>query len=160
MTDDPIRIEAVGSTLFGAVWRSTTLSELRETIANALAEDRVWPYLRAVDPEHRGLNIIFYSDDLGDQQAADVAIGVTVSGRFADSDEVKCLTLPDGRAAQFTHFGPYDQLATAHRRIRDWADEEGRELAGPFWELYGHWSDDPARLRTDVFYLLDDAGPG
>ena len=22
------------------------------------------------------------------------------------------------------------------------------------WEVYGHWSEDPAQLRTDVFYLL------
>jgi hypothetical protein len=28
------------------------------------------------------------------------------------------------------------------------------------WELYGHWEDDPAKLRTDVFYLLRPVGPG
>jgi hypothetical protein len=31
-------------------------------------------------------------------------------------------------------------------------------LAGPNWEIYGHWLDewnnDPAKIRTDVFYLL------
>jgi hypothetical protein len=31
-------------------------------------------------------------------------------------------------------------------------------LAGPNWEVYGHWTDewnsDPAKIRTDVFYLL------
>jgi len=30
-------------------------------------------------------------------------------------------------------------------------------FAGPNWEIYGHWTDDPAQLRTDVFYLLDCA---
>jgi hypothetical protein len=30
----------------------------------------------------------------------------------------------------------------------------GREIALPFWEVYGDWSDDPAKLRTDVLYLL------
>jgi hypothetical protein len=36
-------------------------------------------------------------------------------------------------------------------------------LAGPNWEVYGHWQDewnsDPSKIRTDVFYLLV-ADPG
>jgi hypothetical protein len=35
---------------------------------------------------------------------------------------------------------------------------QGHELAGPSWEVYGHWLDewnsDPRKIRTDVFYLL------
>ena len=31
-------------------------------------------------------------------------------------------------------------------------------LAGPNWEIYGHWVDewnrDPSKIRTDVFYLI------
>jgi hypothetical protein len=27
-------------------------------------------------------------------------------------------------------------------------------LAGPNWEIYGDWNDQPDQLRTDVFYLL------
>jgi hypothetical protein len=27
-------------------------------------------------------------------------------------------------------------------------------LAGPCWELYGEWHDDPARRRTDMYHLL------
>jgi hypothetical protein len=23
------------------------------------------------------------------------------------------------------------------------------------WEIYGHWDDDPSKVRTDVFYFLD-----
>jgi hypothetical protein len=31
-------------------------------------------------------------------------------------------------------------------------------MTGVDWEIYGHWDDDPAKLRTDVFYLLADTG--
>ncbi|MEO8562457.1 MAG: hypothetical protein ABI601_10305 [bacterium] len=31
----------------------------------------------------------------------------------------------------------------------------GREHTGTRWEVYGHWVDDPVRLRTDVLYLLE-----
>ncbi len=27
-------------------------------------------------------------------------------------------------------------------------------LAGPSWEVYGHWHEDPAQLKTDIYYLL------
>jgi len=29
-------------------------------------------------------------------------------------------------------------------------------MAGPRWEVYGHWSDNPATRRTDIFYLLTE----
>ena len=39
---------------------------------------------------------------------------------------------------------------TIERRIAD-------NRAGPAWEIYGDWTDDPAQLRTDVQYLLGSA---
>ena len=27
-------------------------------------------------------------------------------------------------------------------------------IAGPNWEVYTHWEEDPAKLRTEVYYLL------
>jgi effector-binding domain-containing protein len=35
-----------------------------------------------------------------------------------------------------------------------WCKSQGYALAGPFWEVYGDWSDNPTEVRTDVFYLL------
>ena len=32
--------------------------------------------------------------------------------------------------------------------------QHGHETALPLWEIYGDWDDDPAKLRTDVLYLL------
>jgi effector-binding domain-containing protein len=42
----------------------------------------------------------------------------------------------------------------AHNAIHQWAKENNQPLAGPSWEIYGHWTDDPAALRTDIYYLL------
>jgi len=56
------------------------------------------------------------------------------------------------------HFGPYQQLGVAHQAIRDWCSGHNLQLAGPNWEIYGHWQDDwnadPSQIRTDVFYQL------
>jgi hypothetical protein len=46
----------------------------------------------------------------------------------------------------------------AHQAIRDWCSAHNLQLAGPNWEVYGHWQNewntDPAKIRTDVFYQL------
>ena len=76
---------------------------------------------------------------------------------FGDS-EVVAANLPTGLTATTTHFGPYGQLAAAHQAIHAWCHTHGHQLAGPNWEIYGHWQDDwnqnPSQIRTDVFYLL------
>ena len=60
--------------------------------------------------------------------------------------------------ATTTHYGPYGQLRGAHEAIHRWCGNNGYTLAGPSWEVYGHWEDawnsDPSKIRTDVFYLL------
>jgi hypothetical protein len=65
---------------------------------------------------------------------------------------------PPGPAASLAHFGPYHTLGNTHAAIRDWCAANGHHLAGPNWEVYGHWQADwdanPSRIRTDVFYLL------
>jgi hypothetical protein len=35
-----------------------------------------------------------------------------------------------------------------------WSKVRGISFAGPAWEEYDDWNDDPARLRTDIYRLL------
>jgi effector-binding domain-containing protein len=57
-----------------------------------------------------------------------------------------------------THFGPYGGLGAAHNAVRTWCKTNNRTLAGPNWEIYGHWlpewNTDPSKIRTDVYYQL------
>ena len=83
-----------------------------------------------------------------------------VGERFAGNDRVQCSQLPAGRVATAVHFGPYGRLGEAHAAIREWCARHGHRLANASWEIYGHWDQswnaEPARIRTDVFYLLSD----
>jgi effector-binding domain-containing protein len=67
---------------------------------------------------------------------------------------VICSSTPAGLVATAVHLGPYNRLGEAHAAVHKWCADHGHVLAGPSWELYGHWTDDPAQLRTDVFWLL------
>ena len=93
-----------------------------------------------------GVNIAYYSkcDSAGE---LDVECGVQVeSGGNSWT--------PAGRVATIVYAGPYDRMKAAHDEIHRWAREHGHKLAGPSWEVYGHWNEDPAKLQTNIFYLL------
>jgi hypothetical protein len=92
------------------------------------------------------LNIVFYPGTGGGGEF-DIECGVRVNGGGNSST-------PAGTAATTTYFGSYDRMGPAHEAIHQWSRDHGRALAGPSWEVYGHWTDDPAKLRTDIFYLL------
>jgi effector-binding domain-containing protein len=103
-----------------------------------------------------GRNVAIYSDRADGVIALEC--GVEVAGRFVESAEIVRSSTPGGRAASVTHLGPYSELGIAHQAIQDWAKANGHQLAGPRWEIYGHWqpdwNDNPSRIRTDVFYLI------
>jgi effector-binding domain-containing protein len=85
-------------------------------------------------------------------------VGVEINTPFAGHGEIAGSATPAGAVATAVHFGPYARLQEAHRAIREWCANQGDALAGPNWEIYGHWTDewnnDLARIRTDVFSLL------
>jgi effector-binding domain-containing protein len=92
-----------------------------------------------------GLNIVLYPGDVAGE--FEIACGVQL-------EEGGNASTPAGAVATTVYMGPYDQMKSAHHAIHQWVRENGRQIAGPSWEVYGHWSDDPAKLRTDIYYLL------
>jgi hypothetical protein len=93
-----------------------------------------------------GLNIVLYPGS-GMDGEFEIGCGVQLeSGGNA--------VTPAGLVATTVYFGPYDQMHPAHAAIHRWVRESGHKLAGPSWEVYGHWTDDSAKLRTDIFYLV------
>jgi effector-binding domain-containing protein len=86
-------------------------------------------------------------------------VGVEVAELFTEQDGVVRSTTPGGRVAVVAHLGPYGGLGRAHAAVREWAKTSGHRLAGPNWEIYGHWQDawnaNPSLIRTDVCYQVE-----
>jgi effector-binding domain-containing protein len=59
--------------------------------------------------------------------------------------------------ATTAHFGDYAQMAGAYAALEQWWTGNGRRPAGVSWEVYGDWDDDPAKVRTDIYFLLRPA---
>ena len=113
--------------------------------------DRVWAFVRSeqLDFVH---NVFVYRVE--SDAAYLVELGVQVTARFPDGDEVVCSETPAGEVATTAHIGPYDRLGEAHDAVQAWCAEHDKALSPTSWEVYGDHDDDPAKLRTDVFYLL------
>jgi effector-binding domain-containing protein len=97
----------------------------------------------------RWQNMMLYKD-----QRPDVEVGVLVSGSFESQGRVIASELPGGEVATAIHRGDYAQLGVTHDAVRQHVAAEGRELAGPCWEIYGHGRADPSQQETEVFWLL------
>ena len=94
-------------------------------------------------------NVMLYKDD-----RPGVEVGVLASACFEPEGRVIASELPAGEVATATHRGDYSRLGVTHDAVRDHVAAQGRELAGPRWEIYGHWRANPNELETEVFWLL------
>jgi effector-binding domain-containing protein len=85
---------------------------------------------------------------------------VELLGPFAENGDVVLSATPAGAAASATLFGPYGALGAVHGAIRQWCSANHQSLAGPSWEINGHWqpewNTDSSQIRTDVYYQLVD----
>lgn len=101
-----------------------------------------------------GRHIALYAD-----AAIEVLIGVEAIEHFREAGELVAASTPAGDVAATEHLGPYALLGAAHDAVHAWCRANGRRLAGPRWELYGHWEPSwdahPERIRTEVCYLLE-----
>ena len=146
MTYD-VQIRSVTGTPLLAVRRRATLSQLSTVVPDACGA--VWASIRRSQMASHGRNVAVYlNDDI------DLEVGVEVGPDAIADGEVILSATPTGMVATTEHRGPYSRLHEAHAAVRQWCRTYQHRLAGPTWEIYGHWSDDPDALRTDVFYLL------
>jgi effector-binding domain-containing protein len=111
--------------------------------------DEVYACLQRHDSAKQGCNVMLYKDDV-----PNVEVGVELIAPCVLDQPVVRSALPAGDVAMTVHRGPYQDLGVAHDRVKRWCSDNGRALAGPSWEAYGDWREDPADLETEVYYLL------
>jgi effector-binding domain-containing protein len=146
-----VQLEQLGSRPLAIVRRRARSQDLSRIVPDACGT--VWGVVRSQQIPGAGRHVAVYLDG-----QINLEVGVELDAPFAGSGEVVGSATPAGLVASTTHYGPYGQLHAAHQAIVRWCRNSGYTLAGPNWEIYGHWEDawnsDPSRIRTDVFYLL------
>ena len=132
------------------VRRQVKQSELSRVVPEGCG--LAWKAVRAQNVK-AGRNIAIYWDG-----SIRLEAGVELPGPFVEDGEVVRSVTPGGAAASTTHLGPYGGLGAAHAAIQEWCAKHNHRLAGPQWEIYGHWQEawnnDPSQIRTDVFHQV------
>lgn len=116
-----------------------------------------WDYLKE-HPEipKTGINIWIYRPGVSSEEFP-VEPGAEVLAPFESDGPVQCVETPTGEVATAEHIGPFEGIGGAHTAVREWCRTSGRKLEGTSWEVYGHWNEDPSKLTSEVFYLLEPA---
>ncbi|MFO0952002.1 MAG: GyrI-like domain-containing protein [Isosphaeraceae bacterium] len=154
----PVRLERHPGQPLLVVRLSVGPQDLPRAVPSACGA--VWKAVKSHGITGAGRLVAVYLDG-----AIHLEVGVEVDPPAASQGDLIASTTPSGPVATATHFGPYSQLHQAHDAIHGFCRQNALTLAGPSWEVYGHWQDDwnhdPSKIRTDVYYLLtpDAAAP-
>jgi effector-binding domain-containing protein len=146
-----VHIEHVEAQLTGVVRLRADPSAFAQVVPQTCGE--VWTFFRSSGLPRPGRHLALYLDCKGN-----IEVGAEVGQPFTGNGRVVCSSTPAGRVATTAHLGSYSRLGAAHDAVLKWCADHGHALAGVSWEVYGHWTDDPSQLRTDVFYLLRPGG--
>ncbi|HET6327525.1 MAG TPA: GyrI-like domain-containing protein [Planctomycetaceae bacterium] len=134
------------------VHRRAKLDQLTKVVPAACGDS--WNLVKKLGVK-AGRNVAVYLDcDVSGE--INMEIGQEAFEPFSSTGDLFYSSTPGGEVITTAHIGPYDRLGEAHDALRQWAADHKRTFAGPNWEIYGHWTDDANKLRTDVFYLLTD----
>ena len=153
MSDYVVQLQQRDSIPVAVVRRQARADELSRLVPQCCG--LVWNALKA-QQLRGGRHVAIYWD-----KSIRLEVGVEMSAPFAEQEDLVRSATPAGAIASVTHLGPYAGLGAAHQAIHDWCNARNHRLAGPKWEIYGHWKSewdsDPSQIRTDVFYLLAPA---
>jgi hypothetical protein len=148
----PVRIQPAAPRTLAAVQACLPAHRVLREFGRYL--DQVYA-ARAAGIPLDGQNIFLYRDAKDPPGHLVIEFGVGVTAPFTPLGAVRPVDLPVGDVATTTHRGPYAGLGAAHDAVIAWCRSQGRALAGPRWEVYGHWTGEEAEPITDIYYLLE-----
>jgi hypothetical protein len=112
------------------------------------AMDETWGIVRSNSIPNAGMNHIVYSN------AGQVFAGVEISGDVDLSWGLEQVDLVIPRYIYYRHVGAYNLLGQAYAAVDAEIAARGLVPSGLSLEIYGHWSEDPAKLVTELLIGL------
>lgn len=110
--------------------------------------DRLWQEVRSRKLPNKGINVWVYEEG----NLLFTGVELTAPPPAGSALETKTISLP--RYAYFKHIGPYTEMKTTYEAAREEVKKVGIQARPPYVEIYGHWSDDPAKLETELLWSI------
>jgi len=105
----------------------------------------------ALAPGH-GHNFILYSDET--KEGGTLLVGVLDRQPGGADPDVKAAHVPGGRVITAAHWGDYAHMRTTYDVLHAEVKAKALKRIWKSLEVYGDWSDDPAKVRTDLYLYL------
>ena len=130
-----------------------------QTISTLIRTSGVWELMKARGIKSTGHNVVVYWDEPGrdlmhSPGGIPVDIGAEIEASFESDAELQCTSTQAGRFITVLHVGPVDRLGEAYDALHAHIRAQNLTPAGPYWEFYGHWSEDPQKFEKSVSYAL------
>lgn len=110
--------------------------------------DRLWKEVRSRKLPNKGLNVWVYEE--GNRLFTGVEL--TAPPPAGSPLEVKTVSLP--RYAYYKHVGPYTEMKSTYEAAREEFRRVGIQARLPYLEIYGHWTEDPTKLETELLWSI------
>ena|SRR5258705_8466556 len=110
---------------------------------------KMWKIVKSNNLKNKGLNIWVY------ERNEMVFAGVELDGspKHDTGLEHKSITLK--KYAYYKHVGPYNLIKQAGQTMKDELKNQGLEIRNPYIEIYGHWTNDEAKLETELLMCIE-----
>jgi hypothetical protein len=110
--------------------------------------NQLWQEVRFLELPNKGINIWVYDESYqlftGVELMTPPPAGCPLEG--------KTVTL--SRYAYYKHIGPYSEMKTTYEAAREEFKKVGIRARLPYVEIYGHWTDDPSKLETELLWSI------
>ena len=110
--------------------------------------DKMWQTIRANHLKHKGINIWVY------EQNEKVFAGVELETDSTDNTSLEFNSVTLTKYGYYKHIGPYSQLKQVGQAMADELKNQGFEIASPYIEIYGHFTEDETKLETELLMSL------
>jgi hypothetical protein len=153
MTSTEVGLRTVAPRPTAVVSQTTTWKEFpnlwRPLLDEVYGFVRPHPELSPEEGPEIWRNAFLYLDD-----KPTVEVGVLVARPFEPQGRVIPSQLPAGDVVAAVHRGDYAEMGRTHQAVNDFIAAHDLRRAGPSWEIYGHWHEDPNQLETEIYYLV------
>ena len=110
--------------------------------------NKMWPEVKSRNMPNKGLNVWVYEE--GNKMFTGVEL--TAPPPKDTILEPKEVNLP--KYVYYKHIGPYDKLQEAGATIAAQLKQDGIRTGLPYLEIYGHWTEDPSKLETEMLWSI------
>ena len=110
--------------------------------------DQLWREVRSQQLPNNGINIWVYDEG----SLLFTGVGLTTPPPTGSPLESKTVLLP--RYAYYKHIGPYDKIKATYEAAYAEFKKVGIQARLPYIEIYGHWTDDPSKLETELLWSI------